>query len=243
MDWLRNRSLRVGLATTLGLAIARLPLLTVAQQYVPPRRGIPGRREGAGTRFPGCVTGQKPLMPLMPVDNFSATTAKTPTFFWFVPETQAVVAEFRLLDFADQELYTTTAAIPRQAGVISVQVPATIAAQMQPDRIYRWQFSLRCNLSEPSENPFVEGVVQRVERSPALQNALNTAVTPRDVAAVYANAGIWQDAIATLAEQRCLNPKDINLQTSWTTLLRSVQLEKFADAPLMKNCSAIGSNP
>lgn len=245
MNWLRYRQVQIGLAIALGLAVVGMPLLAIAQQYTPPRRGIPGRREGAGTRAPGdrCLAGQKPLMGLTPVDNFGATTSKTPTLFWYVPATNATVGEFRLLDAAEQEIYSSTVAIPDVPGVVSVQLPATVTEQMQLQQDYRWQFSLRCDANEPSKNPFVEGIVQRVEPSSTLQDSLTIATTPSDVATVYAKAGIWQDAIATLAEQRCLKPNDVSVQTSWTNLLRSVQLDSFTDAPLTKTCNAIGRNP
>lgn len=237
---LRNQSFQAGLALLLGVAIAGAPLMAMAQQYNPPRRGIPGRREGAGTRSPNgrCIQGQKPFTVLAPTDNVGSSTSQTPKLFWYVPVTVAKTAEFRLLSSTDQEIYTTTVALNGVPGVVSLQIPGEVTARMEPGKDYRWQFSLNCTPGDPSKNPFLEGIVQRVEANSALMDALTLATTARDRASVYASAGIWQDAIATLAEQRCAQPNDRTLRTSWNTLLKSVELEKFAQEPLTPSCPA-----
>lgn len=237
----RMNRLQIGLALLLGLAIASPPLMAIAQQYRPPRRGIPTRREGAGTRSPGerCMVGQLPLMGLTPSDNFSLTTAQKPVFFWFVPGTNAATAEFRLLDRTDQVLYAATVKIAGTPGVVSVPLPPPLANQMTVGKDYVWQLSLQCSTTDPSKNPFVEGLVQRTEPNASLRQALATATTPRDKATVYAEAGIWQEAIATLAAQRCRQPNDATLRTSWQTLLRSVALDRYIDVPLTRSCEAI----
>jgi len=237
----RMKSLQIGLVVMLGMAIAGEPFTAIAQQYRPPRRGIPTRRDGAGTRSPGerCMVGQNPLMALTPSDNFSLTSAKQPVFFWYVPGTTAQTAEFRLLDRTDKEVYATVVPMTDVPGVVSVQVPAQFAAQMTPGTDYVWQFSLKCSATDPSKNPFIEGIVQRIEATPTLKETLALATTPRDIASVYANAGIWHEAIATLAFHRCQQPADATLKSSWQTLLRSVALDSYVDAPLTQSCAAI----
>lgn len=238
----RINALRIGLALLLGVAIAGVPLLAIAQEYKPPRRGIPTRREGAGTRSPSdrCMTGQLPLMALTPSDNFSLTIAKTPVFFWFVPGTEAQTAEFRLLDRTDKEIYTTSIPVTNVPGVVGVQIPPPVANQLTPGTDYIWQFSLKCSANDPSKNPFIEGIVQRIEPTDSLRNALTSARTPREIASVYASAGIWHEAIATLAVKRCNQPVDPTVKTGWRTLLQSVGLEQYANVPLTQSCAAIG---
>jgi hypothetical protein len=110
---------------------------------------------------------------------------------------------------------------------------------MKPQKDYQWQFSLICYPNQPDQNPFVEGVVQRVQVNSRLSMALEKAFDVRDRASIYASSGIWQDAIATLAQGRCTNPKDPALLTSWNTLLKSVRLEAFAQEPLSQSCTTI----
>ncbi|EKQ71328.1 protein of unknown function DUF928 [Leptolyngbyaceae cyanobacterium JSC-12] len=158
---LRKESIRAGLAVLLGVAIAGAPLMAMAQQYTPPRRGIPGRREGAGTRSPNgrCIQGQKPFTVFNPTANATSSTSKTPTLFWYVPATIAKTGEFRLLSITDQEIYTTTVPLNGVPGVVSFQIPDEAAARMEPGKDYRWQFSLNCDPGDPSKNPFLEGIL------------------------------------------------------------------------------------
>lgn len=229
------------LSWLLVLAVCAEPLVAIAQEYKPPKRGTPGRREGAGTRGGGCLRGSKLLMPLTPLDSFSATVA-SPTFFWYVPNTVAQTAEFALLDNNDQPLYKTTIALPSQAGIVGFSLPAVAASVLEVGKDYRWQFSIVCNPNQPSVNPFVEGVVQRVQPEATLISQLDSA-NLRDRPAIYAAAGIWQDAIAAAAEQRCIQPQNLSLLLSWARLLRSVKLEEFAQEPLTQACLSMVTQP
>ncbi|PSB25999.1 DUF928 domain-containing protein [Stenomitos frigidus] len=232
-----RKLLTVCLSSALSVAVCGVPLLAIAQEYHPPKRGIPGRREGAGTRGT-CLRGPKLLMPLTPSDSFSATVSNSPTFFWYVPKTGAQTAEFALLDETDRTLYKTTLNLPEAAGVLSFSLPTSVAASiLTVGKDYYWQFSILCDPNQPSINPFVEGVVQRVKPATTLTNQLKKA-SARDRSTIYATNGIWQDAIATLAQARCTNPQDQNLITSWTHLLQSVKLEDYAQEPLTASCPA-----
>ncbi len=236
---LRNKPFISCLSIILGLVIVSHPLLTLAQEYRPPKRGLPGRREGAGTRGT-CMDGQKFLMPLTPVDGFSATTSNSPTFFWYVPPTSAQMAEFALLDSNDSQLYKATIALPRTAGIVSFTIPEKVTnSVLKTSQDFYWQFTVICDPSNPSRNPFVEGVVQRIQPGKELVSQLKKAPSAYSRATIYASSGIWQDAIATLAQQRCLNPKDSSFLASWVKLLQSVQLQEFAAEPLTASCSVL----
>ncbi|NJP09480.1 MAG: DUF928 domain-containing protein [Leptolyngbyaceae cyanobacterium RU_5_1] len=240
---LRVKSITACLALIVGFSVGGVPLLTTAQQYVPPKRGIPKRREGAGTRGPSdiCVQGQKLLMPLIPVEDFGYIASKTPVFFWYIPTTNAKTAEFKLLDNADEELHSSTITLNRTSGLVSYKLPELATNKMEFGKNYIWQFSLICDPNQPSRNPFVEGGVQRVEPDATLKSALKKAKTSRDRASVYASAGIWHEAIAILAKQRCDRLDDPALKASWETLLKSGQLENYVQEPLIQICGAIGS--
>lgn len=225
------------LSGLLGVAVCGAPLLAIAQEYQPPKRGIPGRREGAGTRGT-CLRGPKLLMPLTPSDSFSTTVSSSPTFFWYVPKTAAQTAEFALLDENDRTLYKTTVGLSNTPGIISVTVPAsTTASVLAVGKDFYWQLSILCDPTQPSINPFVEGVVQRTKPATALTNQLKKA-TLSERATLYASNGIWQDAIATLAQARCAKPQDQSALASWTRLLQSVKLEDYAQTPLVQVCPA-----
>lgn len=224
----------------LGFAVCGEPLLAAAQQYNPPRRGLPGRREGAGTRGT-CLSGQKPLMPLVPADVLSLTTAENAVLYWYVPPTIAQMAEFRLLD-GEIQVHATQVPLSKVGGITSYRLPTQVVGAMTMGKTYNWQFSIICDPDQPSKNRFVEGQIERSEVSSTLAAQLKQA-TPLDRAALYAANGIWQEAIATLGQERCTYPQDSQVRTRWAQLLQSVQLSGYVDEPLTQSCSALGLKP
>lgn len=229
--------LRTGLGLLLGLYICSLPLLAMAQ-YVPPKRGLPGRRAGAGTRGT-CLIGQKSLMPVVPKDGFGMTTTARPTFFWYVPSSTLQAAEFVILDDEDQELYRTMVPLT-SSGLVSYTPPANALSTLQSDKDYRWQFSLVCDADHPSKNPFVEGVFQVVKPSNELTNVIQRAM-PSDRPQLYAQAGIWFDSLTTLATLRCTRPQDVSLADRWSRLLTSVELSDLAKEPISQYCNQVAN--
>lgn len=149
------------------------------------------------------------------------------------------MGELRITDDSDQDTYSALIRVNGGAGVFSYPLPKSVATGMEQGKDYRWQFALICDSDQPAKNPFVEGIVQRVKTTDVLVSALQKAVNARDRASVYASSGIWQDAIATLAQERCTQPNDPALLASWQTLLKSVRLEAFAQEPLSRTCTTI----
>ncbi|UBF26665.1 DUF928 domain-containing protein [Kovacikia minuta CCNUW1] len=234
----------------LGLFVCSLPLLAVAVEFKPPRRGLPGRREGAGTRDPAaCVRGNpSQLTAIMPQTNLGLTTAAYPRFFWYIPKTRAKLAEFRLVsggEAASQDataqtdktpIYTATFSITGTPGIASLSIPrhATIPP-LTVGQDYQWSLALVCNPDNRKQDIRVNGWVQRITPTADLTNKLVKA-SPNDRLRLYADNGIWFNTLSTLAELRCTNPQDASLVASWTELLKSVKLTTIAEQPLIQQC-------
>lgn len=210
-----------------------VPLVALAQEFEPPLRGMPGRREGGGTRG-GCLVGQQSLMALMPESNLSLTVSERPTFFWYIPPTTAEMAEFTLLDARNQEVYKTAVPINQESGIISLQSSEELPA-LEAGVDYRWYFSLVCDLQDRSADVFTTGWIQRIVPNTALTTHLET-VAEVDRPAVYAEAGLWQDALSSLVILRRSQPQDASISRQWTRLLESVELGHIADQPLVPCC-------
>lgn len=205
-----------------------------AQQYVPPDRSLPGRREGGGTRG-SCIASQPTLTALMPDSNYGTTTHGYPTLFWYVPETTAPLAEFELLDENNQPIYTTQFAVTGKSGLISLSLPAT--ATLPPLSVgtpYHWYFSLVCDRQDRSGDVMTEGWIERISLDPALNRQLQAA-SESDRAMLYAQAGSWYDALATLMTLHCSQPNDAAIVTKWQTLLDSVGLTITVDDSYCRN--------
>lgn len=242
---LANRSVSIApwLGLLLGLFVCSLPLVVLAAAFKPPSRGLPGRREGGGTRDPVACTQGSPsqLTALLPATNLGLTTAEYPRFFWFMPKTKAKFVEFTLFDVDEQmedrtPIYKTTFNLTGTPGVASLPIPsqATIPP-LVVGKDYHWSVALICSVGDRARDITIDGWIQRVTPNANVTNQLAKA-KPRDRAQIYANNGIWFDTVTTLADQRCADPKDTTLTDSWAELLKSVQLGAIAEQPLIQQC-------
>jgi len=207
-----------------------------AQTYVPPDRGLPGRREGGGTR--GICLAQPTLTALMPPTNFGRTTRADPTLYWYIPQNRAGAAEFELLNEKEETVYKTQVPLSHQSGVIQITLPsANPVAVLEVGKTYHWYFSLVCDPQDRSGDVITEGWIERSAPDATLTHRLDKA-TGGDRAALYAEAGIWYDALDTLAELRTLSPNDPTVVRSWNNLLTSVGLNKIDSQAMSEHLGA-----
>lgn len=218
---------------TLSLWLGSNMTLSAFAQYVPPDNiGIPGRREGGGTRG-DCLNSAQPLMAIMPETSYGETISAYPTFFWFVPDVPAKAAEFVLYDEAGNEVYYTTFRVTGTSGILSLSLPETAdLPPLEMGQNYEWVFSLICDEQDRSGDLFTTGWLRRVEADTELEGQLTT-LAAGDRANTYAQEGLWYDALAELAAEYRTNPNDAAIATQWTQLLGSVGLDAFVSAPLL----------
>ncbi|MEH1965025.1 DUF928 domain-containing protein [Nostoc sp.] len=205
-----------------------------------------GRVRGGAKRGPvGTLAACPPtkpdltaLVPFTEEDNsvinvWAQTTVERPSWFFYVPYTKDLpyTVEFVLQDRDSNEIYKNAIALPDKPGVIRVSLPTTAPA-LAVNKQYRWFFTINCDKQKNSPPTFVEGVIQRVELNPATVQELQT-TEPLKRYALYAQKGIWYEALTTLAELRQKNPQDAALQTEWRNLLGSIRLNDIATEPLL----------
>lgn len=203
----------------------------------PPNIGKPGRREGGGTRSP-CLIGNAPptaLVPDRPTMAFGTTTAKYPTFLIYVPPIdpgKKAQVIFVLKSEEGEDIYQTSFTITGQGGILNISLPAYAnLPPLEVNKSYQWLFDLVCvarNSASLGDIPIssLNGWIQRIDPSPNLMQQLEQARTPEDKVAVYAQNGIWYEALNTLVELRRANPNDRSLEANWVALLESVGLPK-----------------
>jgi hypothetical protein len=169
------------------------------------------------------------------------TVSAHPTFWFDVPErlTARVPVEFVLQDTADNYVYRQKLTVPETpAGIVKFSVPST-APPLEVGKRYNWTFSIYCNPESPSAAVSVRGSVQRVALDSALDSQLKAAKTALERAALYANKGIWHDALTTLGEQLSgSKPKDSAIAAAWANLLQQVNLGNSASDPIVPCCTA-----
>ncbi|MEO1145822.1 MAG: DUF928 domain-containing protein [Cyanobacteria bacterium J06638_22] len=217
---------------------------SVLAQYTPPNRGLPGRREGGGTRggTAVCVVGDRSLVALIPETVFGTTVKDDPTFYWYVPAVNAAGLEFLLLDEAGNEVFTQMLPPTSEAGIVGIKVPALgdgeqAASRLNVNEDYHWFFSIVCDEGDRSADVFTEGWVRRIPLAATLAGQLET-TPPSQQADIFADAGIWYDALDTNVQVRCEEPNDFSLADQWVNLLGSIGLDSVADASLNSACIA-----
>ena len=222
------------LALASGVALSVVPLRAIAQSYIPPDVGLPGRREGGGTRGE-CAAVDKTLTALMPQNNFGYTLNEYPTFYWYVPQIGAEAAEFVLLDENNNEIYLTTFQIADSPGLISLSLPDTAGLPpLEEGQNYHWYFSLICDFNDRSGDLFTDGWIQRTTITPgsSLDTRLSTA--PEDThAEIYAEEGIWFNALDLLFQDWINDSGNVQTQDKWSTFLNSVGLNAIVDEPFV----------
>lgn len=196
--------------------------------------GRPGDRTGGGSRTP-CPSINAPFTTaLIPMNNLGKTVAERPTFWFYVPYSPqaAPAGEFVLQEENGNEVYRTAFTLPATPGFVSFSTPLAVEP-LKANKLYRWYFKLYCEEQKSSTPVFVEGWVQRVERTPVLERQLQAAKLREYV--VYADNNIWYDALNYLAQLRLNNPSNSMLADNWTNLLsaKGVGLAQFSQGSIV----------
>ena len=218
----------------------------IPAQQEPPDRGTPLSNEGTGSRG-DCLykPSLPPLKSLAGKDHLKLTASDRPTFWVYLPYTQAEApyGEFSLQN-GDNEIYRTRFQLPAQPGIVSVSLPSTVVP-LEVGKQYRWYFDINCSTSASSDDfstpACLTGMVERVAFSANFLRELKTASKPFNRIATYAKQGIWYDALTELAQLRLQQPDNPTLKQAWNKLLsdRHVNLEEISSEPILGSVEII----
>ncbi|MBD2075398.1 DUF928 domain-containing protein [Phormidium sp. FACHB-592] len=240
-------TIALGLLMTASSAWAQAPDQKTIQSTqiifndpTPPQQGSPsGRQRGGASRGP-CRQFEA-LTALVPTHKgfvWGQTVSDRPTFWFYLPNalTEKTPIEFVVQDAADNYIYNTRITAPdTKPGLIRLPIPATAKA-LEVGKAYTWTLSVYCDPAKPSSSVFVSGMVQRVASDATLHNRLKAA-TPLEQVRLYAEKGIWYNAVDTLAELYRMKPSDHQLTSTWITLLKQAKLGNLTTAPFSPCCT------
>lgn len=187
----QQQALIASLILTLSIGIAPMALA----KYRPPKRpSAPKETMPRVSRGDSCDRkAEGKLTPLVPFSHIGQTSSPHPTFTWFVPDRTPHPLQFRLFTRTGQPLYRTE--IQSQPGIMSVALPPNLP-QLTIEQSYQWQVVLVCDPKVPSRNVVATAEIQVVEPDASLQTQLAAVQTPQQRIDLYAEAGLWYDAIA-----------------------------------------------
>ncbi|MEB3220214.1 MAG: DUF928 domain-containing protein [Nostocales cyanobacterium 94392] len=206
----------------------------ISQKFIPPNRGRPPATADGATRG-GCEKKNQPITPLMPKEKLGLTFNERPTFYWHISESNTQAAEFLLLDDNDDLVYEANLTLPKKPGIFAFTLPSE-APGLKSNKQYHWYLSIKCSSEETDDTVTVEGWVERTKPNLATQIKLNK-LEPKYRSQIYADAGIWHEAMRNVVQQRCINPYDSTIMLYWNQLLTSVGLNQVVSESLDNVCT------
>ena len=191
--------------------------------YVPPEIGFPGRRIGAGTRGLGRLASLQILAP----DHLGYTTLEQPTLYWYLSAPTETRIEFTLRDETSVEpLIETQLASPAQPGIQGIRL-ADYGVKLRPDARYLWFVSLVSDPQRRSKDFTAGAWIARRDPDPGLTERLAAAGDGAE-GPVYAQSGLWYDAIAALSSRIEHSSADPAARAQRAALLDQVGLSEVA---------------
>jgi hypothetical protein len=164
--------------------------------YVPPSRGAPGGRlTAAGSRGAPSPTF---IDLLAPDGHAGQTTSATPTLYFFV--SQPIIGRTQFTISAPSRpspIIEVDIPAPREKGIHSLRT-ADHHVRLEPGVIYTWSVSVILDPKVRSRDIVASASLLRTAPDPALEAALTAQPSRR--AGVFAQAGLWYDAVAAAAE-------------------------------------------
>ena len=212
------------------------------------------QRTGAISRGPRACGGETiDVTALLPKTNeaklagdkkieIESTVTESPTFLIYISKTEKTKGMFTVVGERDNEAFLVqekAVELPGKPGVVSVSVDLpkdenTSSNQATEAPLYHWFFTIKCNPndSDTSGDLVVDGWVKVMPKDDSLTKELAQA-QERDRPAVYAKYENWTDTVSTLADLRQRYPKEQQLKDDWQSLLKSVGLDRLANAEII----------
>lgn len=201
--------------------------------FQPPEQGVPGRREGGGTRGPECPTSTTALIPK---STMGRTVSGLPTFFYYVPIALDKTVQFELADENDKTIYKKSfQMVTSRAGIVSVSLGEDAnTPALEVGKNYHWYFTIKCNPKNSKDDVLVSGWINRTPIAPTLKTELEQS-DDRDRLRILNQQGLWYEYLATLAKLRLSSPGDDSLALKWSEVLSAVELGNIAREPLISS--------
>lgn len=181
---------------------------------------------------------QLPLLILLTPEDGARTAISQPTLYWYLHDqsTQSpskidhldnnlsnenanntFVGKFSLTTSEGSESITIFQTdLKMHSGLSSFKLP--IVAALQPSKTYRWQITGK---DQQGKEFAVSGWIVYTPPEDSLNKALIRALTSRDRAKIYAEAGYWFDAIDGYTHWLNFKPTDLKAKTARNEILKS----------------------
>jgi hypothetical protein len=200
-------------------------------KFVRPSTGAPSVRLTGGSRGIG---DSSITVDVLAPDDVGLTTQEQPSLFWYQSKPAKAKFELTLLqENKAKPLVQVTAERSLTAGIQRVRL-ADHGAKLSPGVEYQWVVALITDPDNRSSDLVASGAIKRIEASPELKKSI-AAATPEALPGIYAENGIWYDALASLSDRIDADPNNKALQEARADLLRQAGLKGAVTTPLGSN--------
>lgn len=207
--------------------------------YIPPTIGEAFRLAGGGVRG----SGRQASLHLLAPDHVGLTTFEQPTLYWYLADESTAPVEITLIDGTTvKPLIEFRVSAPAPAGVHAVHL-ADHDVRLTPEKDYKWSVSIVNDPDRRSRDFSASAYIRRRELPSAVQGKLAIAASQGHAVFVYADNGIWYDAIASVSARIEAAPDDPEPRDHRAALLEQVGLSEVAAYDLEQGHAAAGEAP
>ncbi len=205
--------------------VAQAPAATVAAPvYKPPLLGAPGGRVGGGTRS----AGREFVLSVLAPDHSGLTLREHPSLYWYISDKTSLPVELTVIDpRATRPVLETRLPSPTAAGIHRIRL-ADHRVRLDPEITYQWFIAVIPDTGRRSRDILAGGTIVRITAPEALKNKL-AETPPAEAPHIYAEAGVWYDALAALSELIEGAPNDAALRRQRGALVSQVGLSGLGE--------------
>ncbi len=187
-----------------------------------------------------CTKAGENMRAIAPENGLGFTFDDYPYFFWYFPgvESDSVPIIFTLIGQEKREvngkvktrpvsIYETALNI-EQSGIIAFPLPAK-SEPLKEEQEYQWRIQINC--TEQTTMFLKYSIKRQSTENPELIRKLET--TPVDQHPIlFAESGVWFDALKMIALQLEQAPGDPSLEKDWNDLLKLIDFEDLIGQPI-----------
>lgn len=201
--------------------------VAVKPSYKPPLRGAPAGRIGGGTR--GATERESFALQVLAPDHIGYTTKDQPCLYWYISKPTSFPVEFTVTERkAVTPLVEKKLAGVSQGGIQSSCL-ADYGVTLRKNVQYKWYVTLVTDAEHRSKDIMAGGVLSVVEPTASLQEKIKSA-TKESLTAMYAEEGLWYDALGAISALIAASPSDKELRGQRSSLLEQVGLTEAAES-------------
>jgi hypothetical protein len=175
---------------------------------------------GGGSRGAGAPS----LTALVP-EGRALTSLEQPSLSWYLSSPTAAPIEVTVTDDrAVKPLLEVRLPPPAQPGVQRIRL-ADHGVRLEPGIQYKWFVTVVVDPARRSRDVLAGGTIERVEPSPELTARIAQA-RPETLPMIYAEAGLWYDALGAITDLLERAPDDRTIREGRAQLLQQAGLPK-----------------